>query len=127
MTHSLRRLSLGLLLALPLMMGCRQGDGDRCQLDSDCADTLRCVFSSGATIATGGICRSSTTDAGGTTDMAVAPLPDLSTGDGGPDMAADAAATPDLAADDAAVVDLTILPDLVVIDLAVRSDGGNGG
>ena len=45
-----------LLLLATLLLGCKQGEGDRCQLDSDCEDDLVCCVDP-AHIHEGGICR----------------------------------------------------------------------
>jgi hypothetical protein len=51
-----------LLLAAPLLLaGCKQGEGDRCQLDEDCSEGLRCCYqvanpSAQDIIETGGTC-----------------------------------------------------------------------
>jgi len=42
-------LSLGLA-------GCKQGVGDRCQVNSDCEDDLICVLPVGGTPQSGGVC-----------------------------------------------------------------------
>jgi hypothetical protein len=84
------------LLWLLCAGGCKQGLGDRCQIDSDCEDQLYCELA-GNSIAMGGSCRSRA----GTLDMS-APAVDQSQG-------------PDLS-----------MPDLQsVADLPV-SDGGDG-
>ncbi len=43
-------------LAAPLA-GCKQGVGDRCQVQSDCDDGLICVLAAGGTPQTGGTCQ----------------------------------------------------------------------
>ncbi|PIE19302.1 MAG: hypothetical protein CSA65_02955, partial [Proteobacteria bacterium] len=51
-----------LLLAAPLAFtGCKQGEGDRCQVDKDCGEGLRCCYqvsnpSSQELIEAGGVC-----------------------------------------------------------------------
>ena len=59
----LRRLGLVLLFGAALF-ACKQGEGDRCQIDSDCEDDLVCVQE-----ATGGVCRP-TGGGGGSVDAA---------------------------------------------------------
>ena len=56
--RGLRRLTLVLLLTSPLCLtGCKQGVGDRCQVQSDCDDNLICVLPVGADAQTGGTCQ----------------------------------------------------------------------
>jgi hypothetical protein len=59
MTRRLLRLSavLALLAPLCLVAGCKQGVGDRCQVQSDCDDGLLCVLQAGATPQAGGTCQ----------------------------------------------------------------------
>ncbi len=61
-----------LLAPLCLAAGCKQGVGDRCQVQSDCDDGLLCVLPAGGTPQAGGTCQTQ----GGTGDMAVT-NPDL--------------------------------------------------
>jgi hypothetical protein len=71
MTRLVRLLVLFALLA-PLFAaaGCKQGEGDRCQVQSDCQDGLLCVLPAGATPQAGGFCQK----AGSITqDLSVAP------------------------------------------------------
>lgn len=108
-----------LLLAgiLTLSTGCKQGEGDRCQLDSDCGDNLVCCVDP-ANLNEGGICRPqgkcdlNPTDSGtdGTSqdaepDLVEAdgPTPDQATPDQGP--------TPDKGVDQALTPDVTPAPD----------------
>jgi predicted small secreted protein len=81
----MRRLLLGLVVVLGLasLTACRQGQGERCQVTSDCEDGLLCVLPQGGTPQAGGTCQPS----GGGEDAAVTD-PDLST-------------TPDLSGTDA--------------------------
>lgn len=44
------------LFSICLGTSCKQGEGDRCQLDSDCDDGLVCCVDS-AKVAQGGVCR----------------------------------------------------------------------
>jgi hypothetical protein len=67
---------LGLLAASA--SGCKQGAGERCQVDSDCDDGLKCVLPNGATPQSGGTCQ----PPGGFADMAMSEadmtvLPDM--------------------------------------------------
>jgi hypothetical protein len=55
------------LVAAPLLAGCKQGVGERCQVQSDCNDGLLCVLPAGATPQSGGTCQESQ---GATLDMA---------------------------------------------------------
>jgi len=70
MTRRLLRLSavLALLAPLCLVAGCKQGVGDRCQVQSDCDDGLLCVLQAGATPQAGGTCQM---QGGSGADMAV--------------------------------------------------------
>jgi hypothetical protein len=87
MTRLLRLTAVFALLApLCLAAGCKQGVGERCQVQSDCDDGLLCVLPAGGTPQAGGTCQST----GGTiADMA--------------------AATGDMAG---VVIDMTGIPDL---------------
>jgi hypothetical protein len=78
----MRWLLFALSLAVLTSSGCKQGAGDRCNVNSDCDDNLICVRPPGGTAQSGGICQSP----GGvaTVDLSVgdAEAPDLSpTGD----------------------------------------------
>ena len=65
-TLMLRSLCVALLLTVPAVLtGCKQGDGERCQVQSDCQDTLICVLPPGGSPQTGGVCR----DANGGQDL----------------------------------------------------------
>jgi hypothetical protein len=46
------------LIALVGLAGCKQGVGDRCQVNSDCEDDLICVLPVGGTPQSGGRCES---------------------------------------------------------------------
>jgi hypothetical protein len=65
-------------LTAPLLLaaGCKQGVGERCQVDSDCDDGLRCQLPVGATPQSGGVCMA---PGGAVNDLAViedlTPLP----------------------------------------------------
>jgi hypothetical protein len=61
----LRRLVLMLVLIAPLAFaaGCAQGQGERCQVQSDCATGLLCILPAGGTPQAGGTCQGSV-DAG---------------------------------------------------------------
>jgi hypothetical protein len=98
------RTSLFVSLALglgALAAGCKQGVGDRCQVDSDCQDNLVCVIPSGQSLAQGGSCQP--------TGSAV-------------DMSADLTAGPDLAVPVDGGDDLTMTPDLSGADMAMAAD-----
>lgn len=75
--HALLAFALASVCALA---GCKQGVGDRCQVNSDCDDDLICVLPVGGTPQSGGVCAGS-----GGTDMAsgadFSALADLSTTD----------------------------------------------
>ncbi len=74
MTRLLRLTAvLALLAPFLLAAGCKQGLGDRCQVQSDCDDGLLCVLPAGATPQAGGFCQSATAGA----DMTVTTTPDL--------------------------------------------------
>jgi hypothetical protein len=66
------------LLGLLFLSSCKQGLGERCQVDSDCESDLYCELA-GNTLVMGGSCRSRTAPT--VIDMAQAPdlaMPDLS-------------------------------------------------
>lgn len=117
-----RRLLLVALLALPAA-GCKQKQGDRCQLTSDCDDGLICLIKSTDNLATGGTCQPPGTvipDASVPVDFAGIDGATASA-DGG----TDDGAAPDLGvAEDATVApDLTAAPDLAEVpDLASATD-----
>ena len=68
MTRLLRLTAVFALLApLCLVAGCKQGVGDRCQVQSDCQDNLLCVLPAGGTPQAGGTCQ----QPGGASDMSV--------------------------------------------------------
>ena len=54
------------------LSGCKQGEGERCQVSSDCQDDLICVLPVGGTPQSGGLCASVTgVDMASTADFAV--------------------------------------------------------
>jgi hypothetical protein len=79
MTRLLRLTAVFALLApLCLAAGCKQGVGDRCQVQSDCDDGLLCVLPAGGTPQAGGTCQMQGGTSGDmttatSTDMAGAP------------------------------------------------------
>ncbi len=102
-----------LLLALTLT-GCKQSEGDRCQMDSDCAEGLICCTLTGAS--TEGTCqlkaRCNATD-GGADQTTYDAMTDLGAGDA----AADRLSAADSAAADAARPDTAApQPDLALPD-----------
>ena len=51
-------LLVGIFVAgLAAVAGCKQGLGDRCQVDTDCDSNLVCVIPNNGTVATGGTCQ----------------------------------------------------------------------
>ena len=70
-----RMIAVGLVVAPLALTGCKQGAGDRCQVQDDCDDGLTCVLPAGGTPQSGGTCQ-----APGTVDMTAVPA-DLSTSD----------------------------------------------
>src|SRR5262245_7526885 len=55
--RALKRLAWAVAIASPLAFAaCKQGAGDRCQVQSDCADGLLCVLPPAGTPQTGGTC-----------------------------------------------------------------------
>jgi hypothetical protein len=65
---------LGAALVTSLLTGCKQGEGERCQIDDDCNTNFYCQLN-GLTREAGGYCRSTTPT---TTDMASTGAADLS-------------------------------------------------
>ena len=53
--RSLRWVGAALFLCLAVS-GCKQGAGDRCQVQSDCDDGLLCILPPGGTPQSGGVC-----------------------------------------------------------------------
>lgn len=84
-----KALCAGLLGAALLIGGCKQADGERCQISDDCSPESYCELA-GNTPAMGGFCRSKTNP---TTDMAGTAAPDLA-------KSPDLATPPDLAGTD---------------------------
>ena len=114
MLSSLRAICLACAFAGALVFcaGCSQGEGDRCEILSDCASGLTCAYTGSPH---NGVCRpiSSPGGGGGTVPAVVADAGDASSametdaGDDGPAVEADAAASVDagVAADGAVGVD----------------------
>jgi hypothetical protein len=75
---------LGAALLSSLLAGCKQAEGERCQIDDDCMSGLACVLSS-TTREAGGYCKSTTAPAV-LPDLATKPNPDLSMPPPPPDM-----------------------------------------
>ena len=63
----LLRLTAVFAVTAPLWLaaGCKQGVGERCQVQSDCNDGLLCVLPAGSTPQAGGTCQAPGTVAGG--------------------------------------------------------------
>jgi hypothetical protein len=102
-----------LLVSGLLLVGCKQSEGDRCQLDSDCGDNLRCcIQNTTAARAVGGVCTLHLVDTAGNVIQDKCELPTV--GDSGPrlearvretgvkEAGAQEARTPDRAVDKAA-------------------------
>lgn len=72
----LLRLTAVVALTAPLCLaaGCKQGVGERCQVQSDCASGLLCVLPAGATPQSGGTCQP---PGGGAMDMNVGDMPPI--------------------------------------------------
>lgn len=66
----LLRLTAVIALTSPLVFaaGCKQGVGDRCQVQSDCNDGLLCILPAGASPQAGGTCQAPSS---GVIDMAM--------------------------------------------------------
>jgi hypothetical protein len=79
----LRALCVAAPLALVVVAasGCKQNEGERCQVQSDCADGLLCILPAGGSQQTGGTCQKS----GAALDLAMPAGDDLSSP---PDMTA---------------------------------------
>jgi hypothetical protein len=81
-----------LLLLAGLLGGCKQGEGDRCQLDSDCAENLRCcVQNTQPARAGGGVCTLHLLDSAGNVIQDKCELPTVA--DSGPRLEARARET----------------------------------
>jgi len=95
--------------AFVLCVGCKQGDGDRCQVDSDCGSGLVCRQTGSPG---NGICKSSNpgegTIVGGTDQDAAVSESDAASDDSTAEAASDGS---DLAADAAAGVDAVLVTD----------------
>jgi hypothetical protein len=59
-------IAVGLVAAPLALAGCKQGVGDRCQVQSDCDDGLICSLPPGATPQVGGMCVEASQDFGPT-------------------------------------------------------------
>jgi hypothetical protein len=71
-TQTKRLAALGLLgTLLMLLPACKQGEGERCQINDDCGDNLYCEYS-GNTKTMGGYCKS-TIAAATTLDLSTPP------------------------------------------------------
>ena len=120
MRRFLRLLLAPAIAALALATaGCKQGEGERCQVSADCNGGLVCVLPAGGSAAEGGSCqKEGAIDAG-------APAADLSQPPGadGPDKVEDAAASGDLATP----ADLTATGDGKVGDLKPADMKPGGG
>ncbi len=85
----IKRILVGGALAVAIWaVGCKQGRGDRCQVDSDCDTNLICVYPPGPpNTSIGGQCQftlPTQTDAAADRTIDVAP-PDTAVGDGATD------------------------------------------
>ena len=71
----LRSLMFSFVLAAPLVVvaGCAQGQGERCQVTSDCATNLICVLPAGGSSQSGGTCQPQGGSDAGVVDMATVP------------------------------------------------------
>jgi hypothetical protein len=78
--------SLAVLVALSPLAGCKQGVGDRCQVQSDCADGLQCVLPASGSPQTGGTCQPPGGQDAGLPDllptMDISVAPDMTSTDG---------------------------------------------
>ena len=117
----LRAWATASLLVIALIPGCKQGEGDRCQLDSDCEDGLVCCVDP-AHISEGGVCREKgkcdvpPVDSGSDT-RPVEAGPDLPPPDKGtPDKGAPDTGAPDTGAPDKGTPDTTPTPDQTSVD-----------
>ena len=120
MRSTLILISQGMLLAVMLLPGCKQGEGDRCNYNEDCSDELVCCVTPGNEVA-GGICVlplqcDHTSKDGGEviSDSGLedtAPPVDSAAADAAPDQATDLAAEED----QAVTPDQAITPDQAVV------------
>jgi hypothetical protein len=79
MTRLVRLTALFALLApLCLAAGCKQGAGDRCQVQSDCDSGLLCILPAGGTPQAGGTCQ---VPGSGAADMQAATPADMASTD----------------------------------------------
>jgi hypothetical protein len=67
-------LGAALFSGLLVLGACKQMEGERCQIDDDCADGLYCELS-GNTRAVGGYCKSNTAPPPTVNDLSVKPAP----------------------------------------------------
>ena len=97
-------------ITAPLCVGCLQGLGQRCQLQSDCSSGLICVIPAGGSLAEGGTCQQPNQGIDAGVDMSVAvdmsAVPDLMEEDLMSEE--DASVVPDMFNPDATVVDLSL-------------------
>ena len=56
-----RLVAVGVVAAPLLLGGCKQGVGERCQVQSDCDDGLLCILPAGGTPQSGGSCQPTNT------------------------------------------------------------------
>jgi hypothetical protein len=113
MLSSLRAICLACVFAGALVFcaGCSQGEGDRCEILSDCASGLTCAYTGSPH---NGVCRpiSSPSGGGGLVEDAAGPAGVTDAGDDGAAAEEDAAPSVDAgAAADDATVGVDILPD----------------
>jgi hypothetical protein len=78
-------LALSLAAAVAFTPSCKQGENERCQIDSDCAEDYYCYYGSGTDKIIGGTCRSKTANTPPPQDLAtpadLTPPPDLAPAD----------------------------------------------
>lgn len=76
----LLRLTAVIVLTAPLLLaaGCKQGIGERCQVQSDCDDGLLCVLQPGGTPQSGGSCQAPSSAQGADLATSVGSTLDLS-------------------------------------------------
>lgn len=111
MQHERATMAGILAITILLLVGCKQSEGDRCQLDSDCDDGLICCYFTTKTVKEGICLPPSKCD--------LTPEPDSGTEDGGEDGAIDGPAQdtvkPDTVKPDTVAPD-TVAPDTVAPD-----------